>query len=475
MRKILPYYIVLLILCSSSAIHGQTTAFTYQGNLKVGGSNANGNFDFEFALFVSGGSQIGSTLTRSGVQVTEGVFTTDLDFGNNYTGADRLLEIRVRPAGSGAFTTLSPRQLLRATPYSIVSVSSLLALNATNAANAVNAGSATNAAQLGGIAANQYVLTGDPRLSDERDPLPGSTSYVQNRTTAQPGTNFNVSGNGTVSALTARENSFFEKGISVGTTLVVGASATIGGSVTVGTNVNAGNVTTTGGVTVGTALNAGSINTTGSVTVGGTLNTAAISSTGAGSVGGTLSAGALNSTGPVAGSTVNAIGTVNTGSQFNVGGNFALGRSRLDLFNTAASPSGYSFQVLNSPNFLILKNESGSTLMTIAHDGKVGIGDNTPTQATLEVGGTVEISGTLSVGQLGGSLGDPLCKGTANTVRACSAVGVNQATTDAKVDELESKLRDQQAEIERQRAELAALKNLVCSKDSAAEICARRR
>jgi hypothetical protein len=472
MRKLLSHYVALLILCLSSAAYGQTTAFTYQGSLQVSGSTANGSFDFEFALFVSGGSQIGSTLTRNGVQVTSGVFTVELDFGNNYTGADRLLEIRVRSAGAGAFTPLSPRQVLRATPYSIVSVN---ALNALNATNATNASSATNASQLGGIVASQYVLTGDPRLSDARNPLPDSTSYVQNRTTAQAATNFNVNGNGTVNSLTARENSFFEKSITVGTSLSVGASAAIGGSVTVGANVNAGTVTTSGAMTVGTTLTAAAINTPGTATIGSTLNAGAINTTGAASIGSTVNAGALNSTGAISGSTLNATGAVNTGSQFNVGGNFSLGRSRLDLFNTAASPTGYTFQVLNSPNFLVLKNDSGSTLMTIASDGKVGIGDNAPLVSTLEVGGTVDISGSLSIGQMGGSVGEHLCKGTANTVRACSTAGLNMSTADAKIEELQSKVRDQQAEIERQRTELAALKSLVCSKDRTAEICAPNR
>ena len=64
-------------------------------------------------------------------------------------------------------------------------------------ANATNATTATNANQLGVVAANQYVQTNDARLTDARNPLPGSGSYVQNRTTSQSGTNFNISGNGT--------------------------------------------------------------------------------------------------------------------------------------------------------------------------------------------------------------------------------------------------------------------------------------
>lgn len=50
----------------SLAVNAQTTGFTYQGSLKDGANAANGNYDFEFALFtaVSGPSQLGSTLSR---------------------------------------------------------------------------------------------------------------------------------------------------------------------------------------------------------------------------------------------------------------------------------------------------------------------------------------------------------------------------------------------------------------------------
>ncbi len=186
---------ILVLAVLPLGLKAQTFDFTYQGNLNSTGSPANGSYDFEFALFVVNGSQVGSTLTRTSVPVTDGVFTVTLNFGNNYTGADRELEIRVRPTGGGAFTTLAPRQLLRATPFSIVSVSAVSALNATTA---------TNATQLGGVAANQYVLTGDARLSDARTPLPGSSSYIQNQNAAPQATsNFNISGTGTANVFTA--------------------------------------------------------------------------------------------------------------------------------------------------------------------------------------------------------------------------------------------------------------------------------
>src|SRR5204863_6487310 len=128
----------------------------------------------------------------SSVTVANGIFTVPLDFGAPaFSGADRFIEIGVRAAGSGvAYTVLSPRQQLTSAAYAIRAGSS------TSADNATSAATATNATQLGGVAANQYVLTNDPRLLDARTPTAGSTNYIQNANSQQPA-NFNISGNGT--------------------------------------------------------------------------------------------------------------------------------------------------------------------------------------------------------------------------------------------------------------------------------------
>jgi hypothetical protein len=69
----------------------------------------------------SGGTQAGSTITTNGVViVTNGLFTVYLDFGNQYTaGTPYWLELGVETNGAGSFTTLTPRQELTPTPYSI--------------------------------------------------------------------------------------------------------------------------------------------------------------------------------------------------------------------------------------------------------------------------------------------------------------------------------------------------------------------
>src|ERR1051325_8149762 len=106
---------------SRSTLFAQGTAFTYQGRLNVGGEATNGVYDFTFTLFglSSGGSAVAGPVTNAAVGVTNGLFTTALDLGAKFPGADRWLEIGARSNGLGAFTTLSPRQKLTPTPYAI--------------------------------------------------------------------------------------------------------------------------------------------------------------------------------------------------------------------------------------------------------------------------------------------------------------------------------------------------------------------
>src|SRR3989442_3664745 len=187
-HAILLLLIALLLSLSSGRALAQTTAFTYQGRLTDGGTPANGNYDLQFTLWdsLSGGSQIGSTQALPAVQVSGGVFTVTLDFGANaFPGANRFLEINARLSGASAFTLLSPRQQITSTPYAVRS------------GIAAIADTATNATQLGGVGASQYVQTGDSRLTDSRAPTAGSSNYIQNSAIQQSSSNFNISGDGT--------------------------------------------------------------------------------------------------------------------------------------------------------------------------------------------------------------------------------------------------------------------------------------
>jgi hypothetical protein len=156
--------VVFILLVSSTSL-AQTTGFTYQGRLTDGGTPANGVFDLQFALWdsQSGGNQMGSTQNLNGVTVTGGTFTVTLDFGANaFPGASRFLEIGARVSGAGSFTLLTPRQTITSTPYAVRS------LRATSA--------------------DSVPVTGVPA---------GSGNYIQNSSSPQTVSNFNISGNGT--------------------------------------------------------------------------------------------------------------------------------------------------------------------------------------------------------------------------------------------------------------------------------------
>jgi hypothetical protein len=117
---IVPIFAALALGSSAAA---QSTSFTYQGRLRNGTQLASGPHDFRFALFdaPAGGVQIGATQCADNVPVTEGLFTTVIDFGQQYaTATQRLLEVQVRadtgldcsnPAG---FTVLERQPLLPA-------------------------------------------------------------------------------------------------------------------------------------------------------------------------------------------------------------------------------------------------------------------------------------------------------------------------------------------------------------------------
>ncbi len=116
----------LFFLAALPAVLAQGTAVTYQGQLQFNGVSPTGAYDFQFALFnaSSSGAQQGPTVTVNDLGVTNGLFTTVLDFGNTFSGADRYLQISVRPGPSvGAYSTLSPRQPLTPAPYSIYATS----------------------------------------------------------------------------------------------------------------------------------------------------------------------------------------------------------------------------------------------------------------------------------------------------------------------------------------------------------------
>lgn len=145
LHRFLPF-ILMSLLCSASLATPTDTSFTYQGRLKKTGIPVNTTADLTFSLYdaAAGGSQIGLTQTASNISLTDGLLTVDLDFGASaFDGNGRWLQITARsPAGSGSFTTLTPRQPILPAPYALYALnaspipSGLMVLSSTSAAPA---------------------------------------------------------------------------------------------------------------------------------------------------------------------------------------------------------------------------------------------------------------------------------------------------------------------------------------------------
>jgi hypothetical protein len=128
-----------------------TSTFTYQGQLKSGGSPVNGSYNLEFRMFdaASVGNQIGGPVTANGTTVTNGLFTVQLNLNNEFggsafNGSRRWLQIAVNG------TTLSPRQELTPAPFAMYALAGPVTgspwqLNGTNTFyNAGNVGIGTS-------------------------------------------------------------------------------------------------------------------------------------------------------------------------------------------------------------------------------------------------------------------------------------------------------------------------------------------
>jgi hypothetical protein len=122
MNRALLFFLLLVSSSSVVAATPQGTAFTYQGRLEQSGAPAAGNFDFTFKLFdaLSGGTQIGATVTKSAVAVDQGLFTVVLDFGIvAFAGNTRFIQVQV------GTTTLLPRTQITSAPYANTALTSL--------------------------------------------------------------------------------------------------------------------------------------------------------------------------------------------------------------------------------------------------------------------------------------------------------------------------------------------------------------
>ena len=138
-------------------VHAQGTAFTYQGQLINSGSPANGSYDLTFTLYptTAAGGAIAGPVTNSATAVTNGLFTTTIDFGAVFTGTNYWLEIGVRTNGTGLFTALAPRQAITPAPYAVFAST---ASNVNGIISAAQISGAVASANLSGTYGNAVTL-----------------------------------------------------------------------------------------------------------------------------------------------------------------------------------------------------------------------------------------------------------------------------------------------------------------------------
>jgi len=125
--KILTILVLAIVIVSWAKVSEAAplgNAFTYQGRLIDNNQPADGLYDLQFKLFdaSSDGNQLWGDVNTPEVDVIDGYFTVELDFGSVFDGNERWLEIGVRPGELGdpnLYTSLSPRQLIAPAPYAL--------------------------------------------------------------------------------------------------------------------------------------------------------------------------------------------------------------------------------------------------------------------------------------------------------------------------------------------------------------------
>jgi hypothetical protein len=151
---------------------------SYQGQFNDGGEVPVGTYDIRFTVFnaSAGGNSVGAVLTRSlPLSASDaGVFSfQDLDFGPGvFIGEPRWIEVAIR-TGADAFTVLSPRQPVTATPQAVYASKSGTTLGDAFSNGGVIANAGGNSVQItGGLLLGSSASDGQLRLFLAGAPVP---------------------------------------------------------------------------------------------------------------------------------------------------------------------------------------------------------------------------------------------------------------------------------------------------------------
>ena len=381
----------------------QGTAFTYQGRLNSSGAVANGSYDLQFTLYTTNvtGTALAGPVTNTAVAVTNGLFTTLVDFGNVFTGASNWLAIAVSTNAANAFSTLAPRQQLTPVPYAItaanisgtVASASLSgtygsAVALTNAGNSIS-GSFTgngaavtnvNAAALNGLNATNFWQLGGNNVAAGK--FLGSTNnqpveiWANNGRVLrlEPGPN---AGGITPNVIGGASGNFVASGY---------YSATIGGGGYVGYYTNS------------------VISFYGTVSGGG-ANTAGFAST----VGGGLQNSSLGSYSVISGGDNNSISTLSPYSVIGGGENNVV-YTDTNGYGAMVIAGGYANVINSNSIYSVIGGGYQNTIQANAAQGNIGGGSHNSIQAnspgTIIVGGSFNViqansPGTIIVGGFG--------------------------------------------------------------------------
>ncbi len=267
--------ILFIFVLACGAAYAQSSAFTYQGKLTDASLPANGQYDFLFSLYDSGGTFLVSG-TIADVQVTDGIFTVNLDFGSPLFVANTAnsLEIAVRPgASTGAYTTLTPRQPLTSAPYAVKSLNADTAATAGNVTGVVsvaNGGTGSSTQNFVDLTSTQNIVGSKTFSGTLSGDVVNAATYniAGNRILSAPAFNL-FAGRGSGQANTSGNSNTFV-GTDSGFNNTMGSNNSFFGSSTGGNNNSGSNNTLLGSIaglspgnlTYATAIGSGSFVTT---------------------------------------------------------------------------------------------------------------------------------------------------------------------------------------------------------------------
>jgi len=97
------------------------TAFTYQGRLTDGGEPIENAVDVQYSLWdaASGGIPLGTPVLVPNTAYSAGLLQAELDFGDQFSGDPRYLQIELANPAGGGLEALSPRVEMKPVPYAL--------------------------------------------------------------------------------------------------------------------------------------------------------------------------------------------------------------------------------------------------------------------------------------------------------------------------------------------------------------------